>query len=99
MILFIIVCIIISIIELKREFSAFISADYMMGKNLPHWGESAQPSKTYYMMKLVCDVFGIVDHSSNKWCAYYCNEPAAGPKSTDHTLIFLGHFVQMYTDE
>lgn len=50
--------------KLKREFSAFISADYMMGKNLPHWGESAQPSKTYYMMKLVCDVFGIVDHSS-----------------------------------
>ena len=31
-------------------------------KNLPRWGESAQPSKTYYMMKLVCDVFGIVDH-------------------------------------
>ena len=52
--------------KLKREFSAFISADYMMGKNLPYWGESAQPSKTYYMMKLVCDVFGIVDHSSNK---------------------------------
>ena len=52
--------------KLKSEFSAFISADYMMGKNLPYWGESAQPSKTYYMMKLVCDVFGIVDHSSKK---------------------------------
>ena len=52
--------------KLKREFSAFISADYTMGKNLPYWGESAQPSKTYYMMKLVCDVFEIVNHSSNK---------------------------------
>ena len=44
--------------KLTKEFSAFISVDYMMGKNLPHWGKSAQPSKTYYMMKLVCVVFG-----------------------------------------
>lgn len=26
--------------KLKESFSAFISADYMMGKNLLHWGES-----------------------------------------------------------
>ena len=57
----------------------------MMGKNLPHWGESAQPSKTYYMMKLVCDIFGVIDHSSGKRYAYLCDERAAGPKSTDHT--------------
>ena len=67
--------------RIKRTFSAFISADYMMGRNLPHWGESAQPSKMYYMMKLVCDVFGVIDHSSGKRYAYHC-----GPKSTDHTL-------------
>ena len=71
--------------KLQSEYSAFISADYMMGKNLPHWGKSAQPSKTYYMMKLVCDVFGIVDHSSNKEYTYLCDEVAAGSKSTDHT--------------
>lgn len=60
-----------TVVELNRlqdTFSAFVSADYMMGKNLPHWGVSAQPSKTYYMMKLVCDVFGIVDHSMGKKC-------------------------------
>ena len=84
---------------LKEKFSAFISADYMMGKNLPHWGESAQPSKTYYMMKLVCDVFGIVDHSSDTKYAYICDETAAGAKSTDHTLTFLDHFVKMYIDD
>ena len=85
--------------KLQETFSAFISADYMMGKNLPHWGESAQPSKTYYMMKLVCDVFGIVDHSSKKSYAYLCTELAAGPKSTDHTLTFLEHFVTMNIDK
>ena len=85
--------------QLKREFSAFISADYMMGKNLPYWGELAQPSKTYYMMKLVCDVFGIVDHSSGKRYAYLCDECAAGPKSTDHTLTFFDHVVRMHIDK
>jgi hypothetical protein len=85
--------------KLQQEYSVFISADYMMGKNLPHWGKSAQPSKTYYMMKLVCDVFGIVDHSSNKEYAYLCDEVAAGSKSTDHTLTFFDHYIRMYVDE
>lgn len=35
--------------KLKRELPAFISADYKMGKNLPYWCESAQPSKTYVL--------------------------------------------------
>ena len=33
--------------KLQLECLAFISADYMMGKNLPFLGKSAQPSKTY----------------------------------------------------
>ena len=84
---------------LKKDFCAFVSADYMMGKNLPYWGESAQPSKTYYMMKLVCDIFGIVDHGSNKQYAYLCDEVAAGSKSTDHTISFFDHFIQMHIDD
>ena len=84
---------------LKKSFCVFVSADYMMGKNLPYWGESAQPSKTYYMMKLVCDVFGIVDHGSNKQYAYLCDEVATGSKSTDHTIIFFEHFTQTYVDD
>ena len=52
---------------LQNNFHAFISADYMMSKNLPYRGETAQPAKTYYyQMKLVCDVFGIVNHCDGK---------------------------------
>ena len=85
--------------RLQNSFSAFISADYMMSKNLPFWGESPQPAKTYYQMKLVCDVFGIVNHSekaSNH--TYICDELAAGPKNTDHTISFLNHFIDMQID-
>ena len=85
--------------RLQLEYSTFISADYMMGKNLPHWGKSAQPSKTSYMMKLVCDVFGIIDHSSNKEYTYLCDEIAAGSKSTDHTLTFFDHYIRTHIDE
>ena len=85
--------------ELKKSFCAFVSADYMMGKNLPYWGESAQPSKTYYMMKLVCDVFGIVDHGSNQQYTYLCDEVAAGSKSTDHTITFFEHFIKAHIDD
>ena len=60
--------------DLKRSFCAFVSTDYVMGKNLPYWGESAQPSKTHYMMKLVCDVFGIVDHGPNQQYTYLCDK-------------------------
>ena len=84
---------------LQDSFSAFVSADYMMSKNLPFWGESPQPAKTYYQMKLVCDVFGIVDHSkkaSNH--TYICDEVAAGPKNTDHTISFLNHFLDTKID-
>lgn len=85
--------------RLQDTFSAFVSADYMMSKNLPFWGESPQPAKTYYQMKLVCDVFGIVDHSkkaSNH--TYICDELAAGPKNTDHTISFLHHFIDTQID-
>ena len=73
--------------RLQNSFSAFFSADYVMCKNLHFWGESLQPAKNYYQMKLVCDVFG-VDHSkkaSNQ--TYICDELAAGPK----TLTTLYH--------
>lgn len=70
----------------------------MMSKNLPYWGESAQPGKTYYLMKLVCDVFEIVDHLGQKSYTYICDELAAGSKSTDHTISLLQHFIDMHVD-
>ena len=88
--------------KLQSEYTAFISADYMMSKNLPFWGESPQPAKTYYMMKLVCDVFGIVDHSKqgkDSNYTYLCDELAAGPKNTDRTITFLNHFLHNHVDD
>jgi len=70
-----------------------------MSKNLPFWGESPQPAKTYYQMKLVCDVFGIVDHSKKlSNYTYLCDELAAGSKNTDHTISFLQHFIDSHID-
>ena len=73
--------------QLQHEYSAFVSADYMMSKNLPYWGESPQPAKTYYQMKLVCDVFGIVDHSQQKSYTYLCDELALGLRTV--TILSL----------
>ena len=45
--------------KLQEVYSAFVSADYMMSKNLPFWGESPQPAKTSDEA-CVCDVFGMM---------------------------------------
>lgn len=85
--------------KLQSEYTAFISADYMMSKNLPYWGYSPQPAKTYYLMKLVCDVFGIVDHSrqgQDSNYTYLCDELAAGPKNT--VVLILSHFLHNHVD-
>ena len=85
------------LLMLQKNYSGFVSADYMMSKNLPFWGELPQPAKMYYQMKLVCDVFVIVDHSKkpNNY-TYLCDELAAGPKNTDHTISFLKHFIDSH---
>ena len=87
--------------ELQSEYSAFVSADYMMSKNLPFWGESPQLAKTYYQMKLVCDVFGIIDHSKQGGESHYtylCEELAARSKNSDHTISFFQHFIDTHID-
>ena len=76
---------------LKKKFCAFISADYMMGKNLPHWGESAQPSKTYYSMRCIWIILQME--------SMLASAVVAGPKSTGHTLTFFDHFVKLYIDD
>ena len=86
------------LMTLQEEYSAFVSADYMMSKNLSFWGESPQPAKMYYQMKLVYDVFGIVDHSQQGDYTYLCDELAAGVKTTDHTISFFQHFIDSHVD-
>jgi len=75
--------------ELQSEYSAFVSAEYMMSKNLPFWGEFPQPAKTY-QMRLVCDVFGIIDHSkqgTETHYTYLCEELAAGSNNRPYYLV------------
>ncbi len=38
-----------------------LACDFQMGKRVPHWGQTAQPGKTYYYQKLMHHVFGIAD--------------------------------------
>ena len=47
---------------LKDGFNLVLSADYQMGKPLPSWCKSPQPSSTCYFQKLACDILGITDH-------------------------------------
>lgn len=78
--------------ELQSDYSGFVSADYMMGKNLPFWGESPQPAKTYYQMQLVHDVFGIIDHSKKGTdgnFVYICDELAVDLKLLITPFLFF----------
>lgn len=38
---------------------ATVSFDYQQGKLIPYWKEK-QPGSTYYLQKLLCDIFGLV---------------------------------------
>ena len=77
---------------LKHKFNIVLSADYQMGKLVPYWGESPQPGSTYYYQKLNHDVFGIVNHATNKSAVYLFDE-RIGPKNTDHTVSYLTHYL------
>ena len=55
---------------LKDGFNLVLSADYQMGKPLPSWCKSPQPSFTYYFQKLACDILGITDHREGTASTY-----------------------------
>ena len=63
-----------------------------MQKLVPYWGFSPQPGSTYYQQKLSHDIFGIVNHGTEKTALYIFDE-TAGPKNTDHTVSYLEHYV------
>ena len=63
-----------------------------MGKLVPYWGESPQLGSTYYFQKLNHNVFGIVNHATNKAAVYLFDERIS-PKNTDHTVSYLTHYL------
>ena len=77
---------------LKLRFDLVISVDYQMSKLLPHWGDSPQPGSTYYLQKLSHDLFGIVNHATNRSTIYLFDE-RVGPKNTDHTLSLITDYI------
>ena len=83
--------------SLKNKFNLVCSADYQMGKLIPYWGCTAQPSSTYYLQKLNHDVFGIINHASNLSSVYVFDE-RVGPKNTDHTVSYLADFFSKLPD-
>ena len=77
---------------LERKFVLVVSADYQMAKLVPYWGLSPQPASTYYLQKLSHDIFGVVNHGTNK-SRVYLFDKRVGPKNTDHTVSYLTHLV------
>ena len=78
---------------LKDGFILALSADYQMGKLLPSWCKSPQPSSTYYFKKLSCDILGISDHREGHASTYIFDE-RVGPKNTDHTISYILHYIK-----
>lgn len=81
-----------TLLGLKNRFNLVLCADYQMAKLVPYWGMSAQPGSTYYLQKLNHDVFGIVNHGPGSSSVYLFDE-RAGPKNTDHTILYLTDYI------
>ena len=77
---------------LHHSFNLVIAADYQMSKLAPYWGLSPQPGSTYFLQKLSHDIFGVVNHATEKATVYLFDE-RVGPKNTDHTVSYLSHFI------
>ena len=68
---------------IKHSFILVLCVDYQMSKLVPYWGQSAQPGSTYYLQKLSHDIYGVVNHGTNRSTVYLFDERVS-PKSTDH---------------
>ncbi|XP_070541662.1 uncharacterized protein [Ptychodera flava] len=78
----------IELLELKSNYIAIFSYDYMMLRTLPHWGQSPQPAAAYYKMKLSVDIASLIQHNSGQASTYIFDEQL-GPKNSNHTLSLL----------
>ena len=76
-----------------HSFTLVLSADYQQAKLVPHWGRSAQPASTYYLMMESHDIFRIVDHRDESGHVRIFSEKV-GPKNTDHTVSLLKSYIK-----
>jgi hypothetical protein len=59
----------------------------------PHWEFSPQPGETYYLRKLSHNIFGIVDHTTDKNYVYVLDERIAGAKNVNMTVSLVNRYV------
>ena len=82
--------------KLKHDFTHVLCCDFMQSANLPHWGSSPQPGKTYYQKKMVYDIFGIVDESWNRKYVYVSHERTTGTKNSNLTHNYFHHYFNKF---
>ena len=82
---------------LKWSFNLVLATDYQISKLIPFWGRSPQPRSTYYSQKLSHNIFGIVNHATNKSSVYMFDE-RVGPKNTNHILSYMIHYIDQLPD-
>jgi hypothetical protein len=79
--------------ELTEKIFYTLSLDYQQSKLTPHWGFSPQPGETYYLRKLSHNIFGIVDHATDKNYVYVLDERIAGAKNGNMTVSLVNRYV------
>lgn len=80
--------------KLKNELSFTLSLDFQQSKLIPHWGNIAQPGETYYLRKLVHNIFAIIDHALDEKTIYVSDERACPTKNVDLTISLVDHYIQ-----
>ena len=83
---------------LQHCFTLTISADNQQSKLIPSWGKTEQPGSTYYLQKVLHDIFGVVDHWDDEGTLYLFDE-RIGPKNTDNTISFLLTYWQRVSEQ
>ena len=76
-----------------HHFTLVLSAAYQQAKLIPYWGKSPQPASTYYLIKELHDVFGIVDQRDERGHVQFISEKL-GPKNTAHTVSLLQAYIK-----
>ncbi len=80
--------------KIENEITFTLSLDFQQSKLIPHWGNTAQPSETYYLRKLVHNIFAIIDHALSEKTIYVSDERACATKNVDLTISLLDHYIQ-----
>lgn len=84
-------------LELLEEMD--IACGYQMGKLIPHWGQTAQPGKTYFYQNISHDIFGILNASTSARPVYVKDDTVEGDKNADHVCSYLTDYVERIIPE